>query len=176
MKEGLVHIYTGNGKGKTSAAIGLGIRACGRGLRVLMVQFLKSIETGEMFTIKKLEPDFMLYRDTPINRFIWEMNSEELEIVRKSQNKIFSYAEKSVEDGLCDLVILDEIIAAVNTNLLEKTRVINFIKNKPKDMELVLTGRDAPLEFIELSDYVSEIGSVKHPMDKGIKGRKGIEF
>jgi cob(I)alamin adenosyltransferase len=86
---GLVHIYTGNGKGKTSAAVGLGARACGRGLKVLMVQFLKGTETGEMFTIKKLEPDFVLYRGTPLKKFTWEMSCEELETARNIQNEIF---------------------------------------------------------------------------------------
>lgn len=173
---GLVHIYTGNGKGKTSAAVGLGARACGRGLKVLMVQFLKGTETGEMFTIKKLEPDFVLYRGTPLKKFTWEMSCEELETARNIQNEIFDFVEKAVINETWDLIILDEVMAAVNAKFLEKGKVINFIKNKPSNLELVLTGRDSPIEFIELADYVSEIVSVKHPMDKGIYARKGIEF
>ncbi len=173
---GLVHIYTGSGKGKTSAAVGLGVRAYGRGLKVLMVQFLKGIETGEMFTIKKLEPDFVLYRGTPLKKFTWEMSCAELEIARDLQNDIFTFAEKAATSETWDLIILDEVMAAINAKFLEKEKVINFIKNKPSNLELVLTGRDAPIEFIELADYVSEIVSVKHPMDKGIYARKGIEF
>jgi len=173
---GLVHIYTGNGKGKTSAAVGLGVRACGRGLKVLMVQFLKGVETGEMFTIRRLEPDFVLYRGVPLEKFTWEMSNEELEIAKNVQNDIFTFAVKAASSGKWDIIILDEIIAAVNIKLLEREEVISFIRSKPDSLELVLTGRDAPTEFIELADYVSKIASVKHPMDKGIYARKGIEF
>lgn len=173
---GLIHIYTGDGKGKTTAAIGLGIRACGRGLKVFMAQFLKGIETGEMFTLKKLEPEFTLYRGTPLKKFTWEMSAEELETACKIQHEIFEITENAAFSGEWDVIILDEVIAAVNTKLLEKEKVINFIRNKPDSLELVLTGRNAPVEFIELADYVSEMVPVKHPVNNGIYARKGIEF
>lgn len=174
--KGLVHIYTGNGKGKTTAAVGLGIRACGRGMKVLMVQFLKGIETGEMMTLKKLEPDFILYRGEQLPKFTWQMNDEEKKRASKIQHDIFEFAKVAAFDGKVDLLILDEIMAAVNANFLDKNMVLDFIKNKPENLELVLTGRNAPEEFIEEADYVSEIYDVKHPMNQGIPARKGIEF
>jgi len=174
---GLVHIYTGEGKGKTTAAIGLGIRACGRGLKVLMAQFLKGTETGEIPALKRLEPGFTLYRaDCSFSKFTWEMSPEELKKAGEIQNGIFQYMKKAAFSGEWDVIILDEIMAAVNQKFLSKDEVIEFIRNKPDNVELVLTGRDAPAEFIELADYVSEISAVKHPMDKGIFAREGIEY
>ena len=173
--KGLVHIYTGDGKGKTTAAIGLGIRACGRGFKVLMVQFLKGAETGEMHTLKKLEPDFVLYRGTEIKKFTWNMNAEELRLTRKEQEEIFDHALAAAQNGSCDILIMDELIGAVATGMIQIKAVADFIRNKPDKLELVLTGRDAPAELVELADYVSDIKTVKHPMDKGIPARKGIE-
>ncbi|HHW31980.1 MAG TPA: cob(I)yrinic acid a,c-diamide adenosyltransferase [Clostridiaceae bacterium] len=172
---GLVHIYTGNGKGKTTAAVGLGVRAYGRGLKVLLVQFLKGTVTGEINTLKLLEPDFMVYRNDEIKKFIWNMTPEEKEKAKKIQQDIFNYAKDSVMECKRDLVIMDEIMAAIKLKFIELQDVIDLIKNKPNNIELVLTGRDAPAELIELADYVSEIKAIKHPMEKGIKARIGIE-
>lgn len=173
--KGLVHIYTGNGKGKTTASVGLGIRACGRGLKVLMVQFLKGSETGELITIKKLEPGFILHRGTELKKFTWNMNEEEKQQTRREQQALFGYAVKEAGTGNWDLMILDEILGAISSGMMELEAVTEFVKNKPETMELVLTGRNAPPGLIELADYVSEINAVKHPMDKGIPARKGIE-
>ncbi|HOJ11679.1 MAG TPA: cob(I)yrinic acid a,c-diamide adenosyltransferase [Clostridiales bacterium] len=173
---GLIHIYTGDGKGKTTAAIGLGVRACGRGMKVLMVQFLKGIETGEMIVLKTLEPNFVLYRSRQLKKFTWEMSAEEQKGASKTQQDLLEYAKKAAFNENIDLLILDEIMAAINTGFLDKEIVLNFIKNKPHNLELVLTGRNAPKEFTEIADYVSEIIAVKHPMNEGISGRKGIEF
>lgn len=173
--KGLVHIYTGNGKGKTTAAIGLGIRACGRGLKVLMVQFLKGAETGEVHTLKKLEPDFVLYRGTETRKFTWNMNSDELKQTAEIQQGILRYANDAAMSGGWDIVILDEVMGALGSGMLELKDVIGFIQDKPESLELILTGRNAPAELIGLADYVSEIKAVKHPMEKGIPARKGIE-
>jgi cob(I)alamin adenosyltransferase len=173
---GLIHVYTGDGKGKTTAAIGLGIRACGRGLKVFMAQFLKSMETGEIASLKKLEPGFTLYRGASLKKFTWEMDAREMEEARNAQNQIFNTAVDAAFSGQWDVVILDEIMAAVNEGLLGKEKVIDLARNKPGNLELVYTGRNAPAELIELADYVSEIVKVKHPMDKGIRARRGMEF
>lgn len=173
--KGLVHIYTGNGKGKTTAAIGLGIRAYGRGLRVLMVQFLKGAETGEMHTLKNLEPRFTLHRGTEIKKFTWNMTEEEKQQAAKQQRDIFTYAVDAAMCGGWDLVILDEVLGAITSGMIELEEVVKFVREKLDGFELVLTGRNAPPELIELADYVSEINAVKHPMDKGIPARKGIE-
>lgn len=174
--KGLVHIYTGNGKGKTTAAIGLGIRACGRGLKVLMVQFLKSAETGEMFIIKRLEPDFTLFRGKESRKFTWNMDEKELEEAKKEQKEIFDFAVNSACSGRLDLLIMDEVLTAVNMEMISLEDVVNFLNSRPEKPEVVLTGRNAPEELVRLADYVSEIRAVKHPMDKGVKARKGIEF
>lgn len=174
--KGLIHIYTGDGKGKTTAAIGLGVRACGCGMKVVMVQFLKGIQTGEMVALKALEPNFVLYRDTRLKKFTWQMNEIEKAQTAVQQKSIFEYALDSAMSGACDLLILDEVLGAVSSGMLEKASLLELIKNKPEDLELVLTGRGASDELVELADYVSEIQAVKHPTDKGIKGREGIEY
>ena len=173
--KGLVHIYTGNGKGKTTAAIGLGIRACGRGLRVLMVQFLKGAETGEVHTLKKLEPDFLLYRSTEIKKFTWNMTAGELRQTADIQQNIFKYAYDAAMSGSWDMVILDEVMGALDSRMLQLKDVEKLIEEKPEGLELILTGRNAPAELVGLADYVSEIKAVKHPMEKGIPARTGIE-
>lgn len=174
--KGLVHIYTGDGKGKTTAALGLGIRACGRGLKVLMVQFLKGTPTGEMYSLKALEPGFMLHRGTATKKFTWEMNVEEKAQTEAEQQSIFKYAVDAVAGSGWDLLILDEVLGAISSGMLDKAAVVEFIKGKPENLELVLTGRGATPELIELADYVSEIKALKHPANNGISGRKGIEF
>lgn len=173
--KGLVHIYTGNGKGKTTAALGLGVRACGRGLKVLMVQFLKGAPTGEMYSLKALEPGFVLYRGKETKKFTWEMNEEEKAQTAAEQSRNFEHAIGMVSGGGLDLLILDEALGAISSGMLDKEAVVKFIKEKPENLELVLTGRGATPELIELADYVSEIRAVKHPAEKGIKARKGIE-
>lgn len=174
--KGLVHIYTGDGKGKTTAAIGLGVRACGRGMKVFMAQFLKGTPTGEMFSLKALEPGFTLFRGTETKKFVWEMNEAEKAESAAEQKSILDYAFKKAYEGECDLLILDEILGAISAGMIDEKEVINFIKSKPKNIELVLTGRGASCGLIELADYVSEIRAVRHPAGKGIKARKGIEF
>ncbi len=173
--KGLIHIYTGDGKGKTTAAIGLGVRACGRGLKVLMVQFLKGSPTGEMVSLKALEPGFILYRGTETKKFTWEMNAEEKLEAAAQQHSILEFAVKSAAGGGYDLIILDEVLGAIHSGMLEENAVIDFMKQKPDNLELVLTGRGAGPELVALADYVSEIRAVRHPSEKGIPARKGIE-
>lgn len=174
--QGLVHIYTGDGKGKTTAAVGLGVRASGRGLKVLMIQFLKGVETGEVEALKKLAPGFTIHRGQITGKFMWNMNEEELKELKAAQEDMFKLALEASAGGSCDLIILDEIMAAVNTGMVPIQDVVRLVRNKPRSLEIVLTGRDAPKELVELADYVSEINMVKHPFEKGINARKGIEF
>lgn len=173
---GLVHIYTGNGKGKTSAAVGLGIRAYGRGFKVLMVQFLKGTKTGEMIAIEKLSPGFTLYRGESTGKFIWQMTNQEKEHEKKVQNGLLDYARGAASNGEWDMVILDEIMAAISTGMVGIADVVQLIEGRHEKVELILTGRNVPERLIDLADYVSEIKEVKHPMKKGIGARKGIEF
>jgi len=173
--KGLVHVYTGNGKGKTTAAVGLGMRAWGRGMKVLMVQFLKGMESGELVTIKRLDSNFTVNPGKALGKFTWNMNEEELREAAVLQRQQFDYAVNEMKSDKWDLLILDEIMAAINTGMIPLEDVLELIKSKPGRLELVLTGRNAPDELIKLADYVSEIKEVKHPLKKGIAARRGIE-
>ncbi len=172
---GLVHIYFGNGKGKTTCAIGLGIRAVGSGYNALMVQFLKSGESSELKTLSKVE-GFNIYKSDDVKGFFWQMNDEEKKQLKKATEECYKYAVKSAIKGDVDLLILDEILGTIENGLLTCETLIEFINNKPEKLELVLTGRKAPLKLIEKADYVSEILEIKHPMTNGVQARKGIEY
>ena len=172
---GLIHIYTGDGKGKTTAALGLGLRAVGRGYRVLLVQFLKGAMTGEIESISRLEPLYRLHRGTEVTKFTWQMNPDELRCARNDQTSILEFVEAEIAANSCDLLILDEIMGALSTGMVDRDRVLALAKNKPAHLELVLTGRNPPPELVELADYVSEIQAVKHPMNRGIPARIAIE-
>lgn len=174
--KGLVHIYTGDGKGKTTAAVGLGIRACGSGMKVLLVQFLKSRDTGELEIIKRLAPDFKHMRGYSSGKFSWNMTPEELEKTASETSKMFSGVAEIVKSGEYGLVILDEIMGAMALNFLPVETVLDLVRSRPQEVELVLTGRNAPEVLVEAADYVSEIKAVKHPYEKGVASRKGIEY
>ncbi|AET66109.1 ATP:corrinoid adenosyltransferase [Desulfosporosinus orientis DSM 765] len=176
MEQGLTHIYTGTGKGKTTAAVGLGVRAYGQGLKVLMVQFLKGWDTGETKVIESFEPSFKLFRYKENDKFVWEMTEQEIGRLEKEMRIGLNYATEAVTSGNWDMIILDEIMAAVNYRYLPLAEVVELVKSKPLKLELVLTGRDAPAKLVELADYVSEINARKHPMAKGVTARAGIEY
>lgn len=117
----------------------------------------------------------MLHRGTEVKKFTWDMNEEERQRTKEDQRKLLSFAVKEAGTGSWNLLILDEILGAISSGMVDLKDVAEFVKSKPEAMELVLTGRNAPAELIELADYVSEINPVKHPMNKGIRARKGIE-
>ncbi len=174
LNEGLVHAYCGNGKGKTTAAVGLGIRAAGRGLRVCMIQFLKTRPTGELEVINNLGKQFRAFRLESPKGFTYELNLEQQEKLRCEVRKEFELAGELWPE--CDVLILDEVLAVVENGFLPVNHLEEFIKNKPENKELVLTGRLLPRSIAELSDYISEINDVKHPARKGFLAREGIEF
>lgn len=176
MELGLIHIYCGDGKGKTTAAMGLGMRAAGRSKKVLLTQFLKSNKTGELNSIEKLSEFFHVVKGVPAKKFVWNMNEEEkLEVKKEHTNRFREVTKKAIEEEY-DLLILDEIIATINRDFIMLSEVIDFLKNKPTGLEVVMTGRNPKEELIELADYVSEIKVIKHPYNKGIKSRVGIEI
>lgn len=176
MELGLIHIYCGDGKGKTTAAMGLGMRAAGRSKKVLLTQFLKSNKTGELNSIEKLSEFFHVVKGVPAKKFVWNMNEEEkLEVKKEHTNRFREVTKKAIEEEY-DLLILDEIIATINRDFVMLSEVIDFLKNKPTGLEVVMTGRNPNEELIELADYVSEIKAIKHPYNKGIKSRVGIEI
>lgn len=176
MQNGLVHIYTGDGKGKTTAAVGLGIRAAGHGLKVYMIQFLKTWDTGEERCIKKLGDDFKIFRFETKHGFINEMSKLEIEKLKKQIDSALEFACNCAKNALCDILILDEVLGALYNGLVDEDWLIDLISLKSDKVELVLTGRDAPKNIVDISDYVSDIKAIKHPYIKGIKARRGIEF
>tara|TARA_Y100001958_G_scaffold108553_1_gene76237 strand:+ start:241 stop:774 length:534 start_codon:yes stop_codon:yes gene_type:complete len=175
-EKGLVIVYTGNGKGKTTAALGMALRAVGYEHKVCMLQFIKgSWHYGEIDSSKKLEPNFELI---PVGKGfvgILDDNSprEEhekyaAEAVKICRDKIFS--------GKYDVVILDEVNYAINLDLIDVQDIIKIIKEKPFELDLVLTGRNVREEIVELADLVTEMKEIKHPFKSGIKAKKGIDF
>ncbi len=173
LEKGLVQVYTGDGKGKTSAAFGLALRAIGRGLKVYIIQFIKGgFDYGELYMVDKL-PNLEL-KAFGRGRFVMEKPPGKEDI--KLAQEAFQLVEEVVKSGKYDIVILDEINVALNLKLINLEEVLELIKNKPKHVELVLTGRCAPDEIIEAADLVTEMKEVKHPFNKGFQARKGIEY
>ena len=171
---GLIHIYCGDGKGKTTAAVGLAVRCAGRGNKVLLVQFLKSRDSGELYSLAKL-PDIEVMRGKESKKFTFQMNVEEKQALLIEHNKMFEQVLAKIKNGGYSLLILDEVIGALNAKVFEMPKLIEFLRHKPENLEVVLTGRNPAPELVEIADYVSEMRKVKHPMDKGIMAREGIE-
>lgn len=171
---GLIHIYCGDGKGKTTAAVGLAVRCAGRGNKVLLVQFLKSRDSGELYSLAKL-PDIEVMRGKESKKFTFQMNEEEKHALLIEHNKMFEQVLAKIKNGGYSLLILDEVIGALNAKVFEMLKLIEFLRHKPENLEVVLTGRNPAPELVEIADYVSEMRKVKHPMDKGIMAREGIE-
>jgi len=173
LEKGLVQVYTGDGKGKSSAAFGLALRAIGRGLKVYIIQFIKGgFDYGELYIVDKL-PNLTL-RAFGRGKFVTEKPPAKVDI--ESAEEALALAEKVVKSGEYDIVILDEINVALNLNLIKTEKVVKLMKDKPKHVELILTGRYAPDEITEVADLVTEMREVKHPYNKGFQARKGIEY
>ncbi len=175
MKDGgLIHIYCGDGKGKTTASIGLAVRCSGHGNRVLLVQFLKSRKTGELNSLALL-PNIEIMRGKETPKFTFQMNDEEKAQVKKDHLALFDKVKQKCRDEHIDLLIMDEVVGACNTGVFDLDALVDFLKNKPAELEVVLTGRNPAPQLVELADYVSEICKRKHPYEKGIPARTGIE-
>jgi len=173
LEKGLVQVYTGDGKGKTSAAFGLALRAVGRGLKVYVIQFIKGgFDYGELHVVERL-PNLRL-ASFGRGRFITNLPPSEEDV--KLAREAFELAKKVVKSGEHDVVVLDEINVALNLKMVETEEVIDLIRNKPKHVELILTGRYAPVEVIEAADLVTEMREVKHPYTRGELPRRGIEY
>jgi len=176
MEIGLVQVYCGEGKGKTTAAIGQGIRAMGRGLKVIMIQFLKGGISGELKTLSKLEPEFKVFRFEKARGFFNELSPTEKNELKMEISNAVKFAKKVFDTKECDLLILDEILGAVENHLIAEEELVTFVKSKPQGMELVLTGRKLPVTLKDHVDYISEITPVKHPYKRGVGAREGIEY
>lgn len=175
---GQVNVFYGDGKGKTTSALGTALRACGNGFSVHLVQFMKngasSLEQqipGEIKSLQKFE-SFSFKRFGTGSWFVKNKNEDEH---KKSVEETFSYLQTCL--GKYDIIIADEILYAVQLGLLDEKKVIGLIKSKPKNQELILTGSHKPFpKIFALADLVTEIKKIKHPYDKGILARKGIEY
>lgn len=173
--KGLIHIYTGDGKGKTTAALGLAIRAAGRNKRVLFVQFFKGGDSGELLILKNI-PNIDLLRLTKRYGFYKDLTEKQKSEVYREHTDLLCKAIQQAQDGACDLLILDEVISAYQHSTLDRAALAAFLENKPRSLELVLTGRNAPEQFIAMADYVTEMRKIKHPYESGTAAREGIEF
>ena len=172
LNKGYVQVYTGDGKGKTTAALGLGLRAVGAGLKVYMIQFMKGGISSELKSIANI-PSFEIL-PYGLNTFVSKNNpkTDDLYLAKKG----LDYSKEIINSGKYNVVILDEINVAVNFNLVPLDDVLDIVKNKPKNLELILTGRYAPKELIDLADVVTEMKEIKHVYQKGILARKGIDY
>jgi len=174
MSKGYVHIYTGEGKGKTTAAVGLAIRAKSRGLKVLFAQFMKGgMSIGEINILKNISVTIKKFSGISSPYFHPGINKKEL---MKEADKAIAHLKKIMSDGMFDMIILDEFNCLLAEKLLTEDMVIDLISHKPAHLELVLTGRGATKKLFEAADYVTEMKMIKHPHHKGVKARKGIEY
>jgi len=169
---GLVHLYTGDGKGKTTAAFGLALRVIGRGGKALIIQFLKGSPSGEVLATRMI-PNLEV-KQFGTNKFVDPENLTPEDYARARQG--LEAATEALKSGEYRLVVLDEINVAVSFGLLPEETVIDAIKHRDKGTEVVLTGRNAPKSFFELADYVTEFKEIKHPFSRGILAREGIEY
>ena len=174
--KGLVIVYTGKGKGKTTAALGIALRAIGYNQKVCMIQFIKgSWHYGEMTSSKRLEPEFEL---TAVGKgFVGIIDDKSsIEDHKKVAKEALQIAKEKINSKKYDIVILDEINYAVNLGLINLNDVLEIISNKPSNINLILTGNHARDKIIEKADLVTEMREIKHPFKSGIKAKKGIDF
>ena len=170
---GRIHIYYGDGKGKTTAAVGLAVRAAGSGLKVLLFQFLKDNSSNERKILEALPGVTCLPGREPV-KFVSKMNGDERIEFRHYNNKALDEIIKFC--GPFDMLILDEALCALNLEVLSEEKLISFIQHKPRGLEIVMTGPRLPDNLLEMADYVTEVRKVKHQFDLGRSARKGIEF
>jgi len=168
---GYIHIYTGNGKGKTTAALGLALRAVGAGLRVYFGQFMKNFEYSEIRGLGMLGPSLLVEQFGRRAELSFELGEEDRLLAGRGLERV----QEILKDGNWDLVILDEIVMALHFGLLRREAVLALVQSRPKGTELVLTGRHAPRWLIRLADLVTEMREIKHYFREGVRARAGIE-
>ncbi|NLI74367.1 MAG: cob(I)yrinic acid a,c-diamide adenosyltransferase [Euryarchaeota archaeon] len=169
---GLVQIYTGNGKGKTTAALGLALRAIGNDLKVAMVQFMKSDQYYGEYHISKTLPNLLLL---PMGRdcLVYEGKAKQEDY--DAAEAALAKSKELLHSGEYDIVIMDEVNVTIHMGLIGVDKVVDVVKNRPPRVEMVLTGRYAPQELLDLADLVTEMKMIKHPYEKGVPARDGIE-
>ena len=170
---GLIHIYCGDGKGKTTAAIGLAVRAAGAGKKVVFTQFFKDGSSSEIKVLQGVENIQILHCNT-VRGFWKRMTDAQKARASADYTQLLSDVARLAMDA--DLLVLDEIISACNHGTVTEVAVADFLRSKPERLEVVLTGRDPSECLLRLADYVTQMQKIKHPYDRGIAARKGIEF
>jgi len=177
-QRGYIQVYTGNGKGKTTASLGLTMRALGRGWNVLIILFTKGgNDYGELFSFRNLSPklqEHLTIIQAGMDRIVYKDNVSETDKVEVSKG--WEIAKEAAQSGKYQLIVLDEANIAIRLGLIDLEEMKEFLRNKPEELEIVLTGRYAHPEIVEMAHLVSEIQPVKHYWDIGVKARKGIEF
>lgn len=171
---GCIHIYCGDGKGKTTTGMGLCVRAAGYGYRVLIYQFMKNNSTSERKILENI-PNIRIVDGLECEKFSFQMTEEEKKERKEFYEKQFRMLTKMVCEEAFDVVFFDELIYTIGAELFDENLLLDFLKNKPEQLEVILTGQGPGSRLIEAADYVSEIRKIKHPFDKGMPSRKGIE-
>lgn len=175
----MIHLYTGNGKGKTSAAIGLGIRAAGWKRCVCFAQFMKGNDTGELHVLEKM-PEVTILRSQKNFGFYHTMSESDKAELTEIHNEILDRLMETAESGNCDVMILDEVTYPVKWGLLSMEKLKRLLalgkEDAGKEIEIVLTGRDVGNVLRDAADYITEMECVRHPFERGVEARKGIEF
>lgn len=171
--DNMVHIYIGDGKGKSTAALGLALRAAGAGLKVMYCQFLKQEDSSELASLEHI-PNITIMRGEPTDGFLFFMDDEQKETACNCALERLNRAECAIKSGEYDLVILDEFLWVLTSDIISCDYALDLMQ--AKKCELVLTGGHAPDELIEAADYVSEIKKIAHPFDRDIPARRGIEY
>ncbi len=172
--DGLIHIYCGDGKGKTTAAVGLSVRALGAGKQVVFAQFLKDGSSSEINVLKGLNNAHIYFSKTH-RGFYKNQNEQDREKTKSEYRELFEDVINHSQNGI-QLLVLDEIVAACKLKIIDEERLLHFLKCKPKELEVVMTGRDPSQHLLAFADYITEMKKIKHPYDDGINARYGIEF
>lgn len=173
--KGYIHIYCGDGKGKTTAAVGLAVRAAGRRKKVLVSRFLKTDDSGEVAVLDRI-PGITVVPCRKTFGFYFRMTEKQKVEAKEYYSQMFDKVWKWAAEDSFDVLILDEIMAACNYGLVDEEKVQKALAEKPEKLEVVMTGRNPSEGFLKLADYVSEIQKKKHPFDEGVAAREGIEY
>lgn len=171
---GLIHLYCGDGKGKTTAAVGLAVRAAGAGRKVLFVQFFKDGSSSEIRILRAL-PGVEVRVSEQQHGFVWDMNDEAFARASQDYTQLLRGALEGAKDG-CGLLVLDEVVSACNCRVVPERELLDYIVCRPEGLEIVLTGRDPSRALLSAADYVTEMKKIKHPFDEGKPARLGVEF
>jgi len=175
MEKGLIHIYCGDGKGKTTAVTGLAVRCAGCGGKVLWFQFLKRDTSGERKGLSAIDGIELLPGYDKM-KFTFRMTEEEKQEAKSFFEKMFHEIETKVHENEYDLLVMDEVIGAVNAGMIKEEELLQFLKEKPEGLEVALTGRNPSNGLVDCADYVSNIQKVKHPYDRGIGARRKYDM